>query len=63
MIKTGQFVSILPEYCDEEGEELLKCRVISGEEEGKPRITIEFPLGMTINPTQIIPTKMVKVLT
>jgi hypothetical protein len=62
MINTGDTVNLLEQYCDEPSEALLKCKVISGEELGKHRITIEFPLDMTINPTQTIPAHMVEVV-
>ncbi len=62
MIKAGQKVKILPEWCDCKEEELTEYLVIHGEEEGKPRITIQFDLDMVIQPTQVVQTYMVAVV-
>jgi len=62
MIKAGNKVKIKPEWCDAPEEAEMECLVVSGEEPGKPRITIQFPLGMDINPTQTVDVEMVEVV-
>lgn len=62
MITKGQIVKIKPEWVDAPEELEMKCLVLSGEEIGKPRITIEYLIGLSINPTSIVDVKMVEVI-
>lgn len=61
MIQANQTVNIKPEFCDDPAEALIDFLVISGEEDGRPRITIEAQLGMNINPTEVVEAHMVNV--
>jgi hypothetical protein len=61
MIETGQYVTLKPEWCDCESESLVKKLVISGEEIGKPRITIRHICGFTIEPTELAQVYLVNV--
>ena len=62
MINKGQILKNKTEWLDAPEESEIECLVLSGEEIGKPRITIEFQIGLTINPTSIVNVNMVDVI-